>query len=308
MHRKFRSKKKIKKYKFLKFLFIILILFFLYKIFHLNLNFKFDQTLIKYIVNDNNYSSLNNVCRKFIDNNTHDVINNPSNLLINDFYYNKQEVVEAVSNKKDTINKPLVYLYNSHQNEDYSMEYMEDYNINPTVKMVSYMIKERLDNMGIYTLVEENDVSKYLKDHDMKYYQSYEVSRHFLLNVMEKYRSILLYIDIHRDAISHDYSTTTINELDCAKIMFVVGCEHENYLKNLESANVLNNMIKDKYPTLTRGVLEKEGKDVNGIYNQDLGNNIMLIEIGGNYNNINEVLNTVSLITPIIGEYVNEKK
>ena len=66
--------------------------------------------------------------------------------------------------------------------------------------------------------------------------------------------------------------------------------------------------IKNKYPTLTRGVLEKEGKNVNGIYNQDLGSNIMLIEVGGNYNNIEEVMNTIDLIVPIIGDYINEKR
>ena len=89
--------------------------------------------------------------------------------------------------------------------------------------------------------------------------------------------------------------------------MFVVGKEHDNYLKNLENTKRLNDMIKDKYPTLTRGVLEKEGAGVNGIYNQDLGSNIMLIEVGGNYNNISEVANTIDLIIPIIGEYINEK-
>lgn len=90
--------------------------------------------------------------------------------------------------------------------------------------------------------------------------------------------------------------------------MFVVGLEHDNYINNLENMNHLNDMIKEKYPTLTRGVLQKEGKNVNGIYNQDLGSNIMLIEIGGNYNNIEEVLNTIDLISPIIGEYINEKR
>ena len=34
----------------------------------------------------------------------------------------------------------------------------------------------------------------------------------------------------------------------------------------------------------------------------------MLLEIGGNYNNINEVMNTIDLITPIIGDYINEER
>lgn len=308
--RKFKSKKKIKSSKLIKFLIIILIIFFLYKFLNIKFNFKFNDKFIKYLINDNNYVSSENIYKNIIDNNTHDIINNPINLLATNFHYKneKKEDIKVVSNEKIEDNKPVVYLYNSHQGESYSMEYMEDYNINPTVLTAAFMIQERLNKMGINSIVEEANISEYLKNNDMKYYQSYEASRHFLLNTMEKYDGIKLYLDIHRDAIAHEYSTVNINGLECAKIMFVVGLEHDNYLTNLENTKYLNNMIKEKYPTLTRGVLEKQGKNVNGIYNQDLGSNIMLIEIGGNYNNINEVLNTVDLITPIIGEYINEKR
>ena len=310
MRKKFRGKKNIKSSKFIKLLFIIIFIFLLFKLFHIRINFKMKNTFIKYFLNDNISTSNDNIFNSFIKTITHDKINNPSSLLVTNLYVNNKkdesDIKEVVVNKvKD--NKPIVYLYNSHQKEDYSMEYMEDYNINPTVLMASYMIKERLDDLGIYTIVEENSISDYLKENDMKYYQSYEASRHYLLDIMEKYDSIRLFIDIHRDAVTHEISTVNIDGVDCAKIMFVVGKEHENYLKNLESSNKLNDMIKNKYPSITRGVLEKEGKNVNGIYNQDLGSNIMLIEIGGNYNNINEVLNTIDLITPIIGDYINEK-
>ena len=65
-------------------------------------------------------------------------------------------------------------------------------------------------------------------------------------------------------------------------------------------------MIKEKYPNLTRGILTKGGKGVNGIYNQDLNSNMVLIEIGSNESTIDEVLNTIDLLAHIIGEYVNE--
>ena len=307
--RKFKSKKKIKSSKLIKLIITILIIIFLCKYLNIKFNFKFYNKFIKYIINDNNYASQDNIYKNIIDDNTHEIINNPTNLLATNFHYKKEEKdLKVVSNEKKEDNNPLVYLYNSHQKESYSMEYMEDYNINPTVLTASYMIQERLNKMGINTIVEENSISDYLKENDMKYYQSYEASRHYLLNTMEKYDSIKLYLDIHRDAISHEYSTVNINDLECAKIMFVVGLEHDNYLTNRENAKHLNDMIKSKYPTLTRGVIEKEGKNVNGIYNQDLGSNIMLIEIGGNYNNINEVLNTIDLITPIIEKKKKKKR
>lgn len=309
VRKKFRGRRKAKSSKIIKILLLLFIIFILYKFFSAKFNFKIDDIFLKYIINDYNNASNDNILYKLINKNTHNLINNPSRLLATNFYsINKEEKEKEsiVYNEQD--NSPIIYLYNSHQSEGYSMEYMEDYNVNPTVQMTANIMKERFDKMGLYTIVEDNDISAYLKENDMKYYQSYEASRHFLVDVIEKYDSIKLYIDIHRDAVSHEISSTNINGVDCAKIMFVVGKEYDSYLSNLENTNYLNNMIKEKYPALTRGVLQKEGKNVNGIYNQDLGSNIMLMEIGGNYNNINEVLNTIDLITPIIGDYINEKR
>lgn len=54
--------------------------------------------------------------------------------------------------------------------------------------------------------------------------------------------------------------------------------------------------------------MEKEGKNVNGIYNQDVSENCLLLELGGNENNITEVLNTVDLMSEIIKEYIDETR
>ena len=65
-------------------------------------------------------------------------------------------------------------------------------------------------------------------------------------------------------------------------------------------------MIKEKYPNLTRGVLIKGGKGNNGIYNQDISPKQTLIEIGSHESTIDEVLNTIELLSPIIEEFVHE--
>ena len=53
-------------------------------------------------------------------------------------------------------------------------------------------------------------------------------------------------------------------------------------------------------------MLKKEGQNVNGIYNQDLSNNSLLIELGGVDNNIEEVLNTINAIADILEMYIKE--
>ena len=59
-------------------------------------------------------------------------------------------------------------------------------------------------------------------------------------------------------------------------------------------------------PTLDRGVLKKSGKGVNGIYNQDFNSNTMLIEVGGQYNNIIEVNNTLKVFAKVLSKYIKE--
>ncbi len=205
------------------------------------------------------------------------------------------------------VDKPRIYIYNSHQGEEYSIKYLEEYNITPNVLMAARMLAEKLNNLNINTIVEESNILDYMHKNNLDHAGSYIASRHFLENTMKKYNSIELYIDLHRDAISHDASYINIDGKDYAKILFVIGLEYDTYQNNLKVVEKINNIINTKYPGLSRGILKKQGYGVNGIYNQDLNANIILIEIGGHENNIDEVNNTLELVADSIKEYLNEK-
>lgn len=225
--------------------------------------------------------------------------------------YNPEELEETSKHITDPnpvdINNPIVYIYNSHQLENYNSSNYEVYNITPNVMMASYMLKEKLNNLGIPTIVEEGNITEFIRLNNWNYDYSYLASRYFIEGALEEYPSLKYFIDLHRDSVKKDYSTTVINGKSYAKVLFVVGLEHENYRYNLELANYINNKIKAKYPTLTRGVLTKQGKNVNGIYNQDISKNSILIELGAYENKIEEVLNTIEIISEILKEIINEK-
>ena len=147
-----------------------------------------------------------------------------------------------------------------------------------------------------------------MNKNNLNYGESYIASRYFLNQVYKTYPNLDLYIDLHRDAVSHDISTINIDGKECARILFVIGLENPKYQGNLNVVNKLNNMIFNRYGNLTRGIMKKEGVGVNGVYNQDLNSNVILIEVGGNENNIDEVNNTLELLAKVIGEYINEKE
>ena len=314
------KKIKLKKRKF-KFRLILyaFIMFLGYELsFNLIMNLKLvnsNEDFIKALIIDSNYHLLyekkaddifSKIFSKIID------VNKPVSILENTFHFKPNEGPMAyVKNPKlekvQSLNvNPSVYIYNTHQSEAYAGEALEGYNIKPGVMMASYLLQEKLANQNIKADIMEDNITDYLNLNNMKYSKSYSASRQFLQDALNKYSDYKLIIDLHRDSISKEKSTTIINNKSCVKISFVVGKDHTGYEANLNKVTQLNNKIKDKYPELTRGIITKGGAGSNGIYNQDLSPNIILIEMGGPENTIDEVLNTIDLLAPIIGEYINE--
>ena len=56
--------------------------------------------------------------------------------------------------------------------------------------------------------------------------------------------------------------------------------------------------------SIANSIYKKEGPGVDGIYNQDISSNSILIELGGVDNNIDEVLNTTEAISNILYYYI----
>lgn len=206
----------------------------------------------------------------------------------------------------EVIVDPIVYLYNTHQSEEYSSNNIESYNVNPTVMMASYILREKLNNNGIPTIVEENDVTEFLRTNNWNYSSSYKVTKLLMEDAYNKNKSLNYFIDLHRDSVKKSISSATINNKKYAKILFIVGMENKDYLKNLEITQALADKFNKKYPGLSRGIYKKQGTGVNGIYNQDFHPNTILIEIGGIDNTIDEVFNTCEAISVVLTEYIKE--
>lgn len=203
-----------------------------------------------------------------------------------------------------TNDEPLVYIYNSHQTEAYVSEFSEDFNINNTVYLASYILKEYLSDLGISAIVEDNSIVDVLNTNGWKYNSSYKASRILLEEAKKENPSLMLFIDLHRDAGSYEKTTTEIDGVKYAKMMFVVGLKHENYQPNLDLANVLNDKLMAINSSLSRGVLKKDNSGANGIYNQDFDPNTILIEVGGQYNYIEEVNNSLKVFAKVLYDYL----
>lgn len=306
MRKKFKPKKKKRKYiKYLMGILLISILFNLFKNIQIS---KTNESFLKGLLyNSNhhlNYKKNDLIFSNIINHILKIDFSSPISIISKTFAYEetlKEENIFMVNTNEILEKNPRVYIYSSHQLEEYAKE--ENELNTPNVIIASNLLKEKLNSFNIETIVEEGNIIEFMRVNNYTHSYSYVASRYFIEPVIEK-NDFDLIIDLHRDSNKKESSTVTINGKNYAKVLFVIGLENENYQKNLEVTEKINNIILQKYPTLTRGIYKKEGPGVDGVYNQDLNSNMILLELGGYQNTTVEITNTINIMSEIIKQYL----
>lgn len=139
---------------------------------------------------------------------------------------------------------------------------------------------------------------------------SYERSLKTMLSYKEKYPTIEMFIDVHRDAYNTKTENTDYVVIDgkrVARMMFVVGtgegktsagfAEKPHYQENYKLALRITNALNSINPRLTRPIRVKTGR-----YNQQVSTMCLLIEIGHNANTLEEALNAVPYLAEAIAK------
>lgn len=218
--------------------------------------------------------------------------------------YNELLEHEIIEEKNEIITEdkpPLIYIYNSHQTEDYDYRKL-DHTVKPTVLYASFILKDYFNDYGLISIVETSSMRDYLTKNKLDYSSSYQASRHYINNIVKEYPSIKYFIDLHRDSVGINKTLYENDNKRYAKIMFVVGMRHNNSNKNLEFITNLNNKINEKYKGFSRGVYKRDDAK----FNQDISSTAMLIELGGVDNTLEEINNSLELFSKIFVEYIGE--
>lgn len=221
--------------------------------------------------------------------------------------YIEKTFQEIKEEKPEIVNKePLIYIYNSHQSEEYKASTFAEHDVRPSVMMVDYILEEVFQKNSYPTIVEERRISEVLANNNWKYVYSYKASRVFLEDAIVMNPSLKYFIDVHRDSLEHARTYININGKDYARTIFLIGLENEGYEENLAFTEKINNKLNEKYPGLSKGIYKKGGPTVNGVYNQDFSNRTILIEIGGYESTTTEVLNSTLAFAECFLEVINE--
>ena len=114
-------------------------------------------------------------------------------------------------------------------------------------------------------------MSEYLNNNNLPYSESYQASRYYASKVIEKYPNLKLIIDLHRDSLSKENSTTEIDGKKFAKVLFVVGKNNSNYefLNTTESIPVLAEEKLSKMSQKKKSNISvQQAKDLNQLYQE----------------------------------------
>ncbi len=207
---------------------------------------------------------------------------------------------------------PVVLIIHSHSSESYTATDKNYYlptdpdrteDINYNVVRVGTGIENTLKSKGIDVL---HDTSL----HDYPSYNgSYKSSLASVNSYLEKYPSIRIVLDIHRDAMVRADGTklklcADVDGKKAAQIMLLTGSnqgglDHPNWRENLKFAMKLQRVFNNMYPNLARPVSFTKER-----YNTHTTKGSVIIEVGTTGNTLEEALVSADMIGNAVAEFI----
>ncbi len=236
-------------------------------------------------------------------------------------YYANDEMLSAASGEVDFkvklgSDEPQVLIMHTHTTESYERFDAGFYDVNfPTrstepeknVIAVGKILCETLNKNGICAVAasEYHDYPEY----DNSYSRSAETVKEYL----EKYPSIKIVLDIHRDGMEREDKTrikptVVIDGKKAAQIMIICGADDgtmnmPNFRENLKFAVRLQDESERLFPGLARPLYFAYRH-----YNQNLTTGSLLIEVGSEASTLDEAKYTAELVGKIVAEYVKQNQ
>lgn len=239
------------------------------------------------------------------------------NKIPSDFY--SLNIEELLNQKADLEvsdpSQPTVLIYHSHSTECYTLldaGYYTESTDSKTKDITRNMVRvgdeicRILEERGI-GVIHDREI------HDTSYNAAYDSSRKSVVEYLEKYPSIEITIDVHRDSITYKNGTkvkptAVVNDKKAAKMMIISGCEYgsvknfPNWEYNLRFACAVTDKLNSLYPDLMRPILFSERK-----YNMDLTKNSFLLEIGTDANTLDEACYSGRLFANTLADLILEE-
>ena len=193
--------------------------------------------------------------------------------------------------------EPRILIYHTHTTEAYTATKASPYvqtssyrtkDAGKSVIAVGEALAQRLRTQYGFSVIHD------MTDHEPPSLKTaYDRSEQTMKSYLERYPSLILFIDVHRDASSDTSDYVLVDGRPTARLMCVVGQgtkyqEKPDFETNYALALTLTENLRRVDKRLARDVRVKTGR-----YNQHVGELSLLIEVGHNANTLEQALNAV---------------
>lgn len=214
-----------------------------------------------------------------------------------DYSLDINALLEAAPQLTPAEDGPDILIYHSHATEAYTMDGTDMYeesdsyrtlNTDQNMVRIGTEMTKILESAGLEVI---HDTTLY--DYP-DYNDAYNRSSQAVKETLDKYPSIRLVIDVHRDALAGNdgtiYKTVAGTVENCAQIMMVMGTDslgqtHPNWRVNLSLATSIQKALADKWSTLARPIALRTSR-----FNQHYSTGCLLVEIGSHGNTLQEAI------------------
>lgn len=202
--------------------------------------------------------------------------------------------------------EPTVLILHTHTTESYTKTkepYVESARwrtLDEGYNMLSIgeLVADKLEENGI-RVIHDRTVHDY-----PSYNGSYVHARKSIGEYLEEYPSVKLILDLHRDASEGSGGqlrpTVKVGQKVAARLMLVLGTNHEAYEENLSLALKLHAQLEREAPGITRP-LQLRGQR----FNQDLSPGAVLVEVGAAGNTREEALLAAEILARAVAVLAN---
>lgn len=224
----------------------------------------------------------------------------------------KQALLEAPLSWKTPAEGPQVLIIHSHTSESYTPSEGFEYEASGdyrtldnahSVVAVGDVLAQTLEANGI-SVIHDTTCHDY-----PSYNSSYANSRQTVERELAEHPSIVMVIDVHRDAAEEVFrETAEVEGQTAAKLMLVVGTDegglsHPFWRENLSCALKLQALANRRYPGLFKSLALRASR-----FNQDETPASLIVEVGSTGNTLPEALTAAEYLGNVIAELLHSNQ
>ena len=193
---------------------------------------------------------------------------------------------------------PKVLVFHSHASENYKPKDSHERGSFGDVVRVGEAFVQELESLGIAAIHDKTI-------HDQpRYSEAFLNSEKKANELLAANPSVQIVLDIHRDGLEDkpdDYTKARANDVDVAKILFVVGDKDNDHLENnIAFAQAMSDAMEKEYPGVTRGV-----RVFKSDYSGELHPNSIMILVGDwRGNTVEEAVASGRLLARVVASFI----